>query len=70
MNPTTIPGAEMTYREKQITDLLMSGRTLTEVASRLGLAKATVSEYIRSARVKSGARTTYQFWAQLGRQKE
>ncbi|MFD4474596.1 helix-turn-helix transcriptional regulator [Streptomyces sp. NPDC058471] len=68
MNATTKPGATLTYREGQVLRFLSAGMSVPQVAKRLNLADCTVSQYLYSARIKSGARTNYQMFAQFGRQ--
>jgi DNA-binding CsgD family transcriptional regulator len=45
----------LTPRQKQITDLFLSGRTYKEVAAECGISPETVNPTLKAVRVKVGA---------------
>jgi len=53
-------GKPLTEREERVLQLLCQGETQVGAARTMGLATTTVGTYIRRARIKLGARTSWQ----------
>jgi DNA-binding CsgD family transcriptional regulator len=59
--------AQLTLREREVLELLASGRRYKEAAHELGISKRTVEEHLQRAQRKLGAETLTQAIATYAR---
>lgn len=62
LNPTTVPGAALTPRERELLDLLVDNYpnlSIVEAARQMGISTPTARQYISQAKVKMQALTTF-----------
>ena len=56
----SIKGQALSAREQQMTDLFVSGKSLTEISKMVFLSKKTVGTYLYRAQEKLGARNEFE----------
>jgi len=63
VSPRARLGQPMTKRECEVLCLMTTGLTTEEIAGRMYISTSTVHQYIKQAKLKTGAKTTHQLVA-------